>query len=39
METQARRRRLIWVGLLLGVGLGGFFDGIVLHQILHGTTC
>ena len=21
-------------GLLLGVGLGGFFDGIVLHQIL-----
>jgi uncharacterized membrane protein len=21
-------------GILLGVGLGGFFDGIVLHQIL-----
>jgi uncharacterized membrane protein len=20
--------------LLLGIGLGGFFDGIVLHQIL-----
>jgi len=25
---------LTWPGLLLGVGLGGFFDGIVLHQIL-----
>jgi uncharacterized membrane protein len=34
METQVRRRRLIWAGLLLGIGLGGFFDGIVLHQIL-----
>lgn len=21
-------------GILLGLGLGGFFDGIVLHQIL-----
>ena len=27
-------RRLTWAGLLLGIGLGGFFDGIVLHQIL-----
>jgi uncharacterized membrane protein len=27
-------RRLIWAGFLLGIGLGGFFDGIVLHQIL-----
>jgi uncharacterized membrane protein len=26
--------RFIWAGLLLGLGLGGFFDGIVLHQIL-----
>jgi len=25
---------LILPGLLLGLGLGGFFDGIVLHQIL-----
>lgn len=24
----------IWGGILLGLGLGGFFDGIVLHQIL-----
>jgi uncharacterized membrane protein len=23
-----------WPGLLLGVGLGGFLDGIVLHQVL-----
>ena len=26
--------QLIWAGLLFGIGLGGFFDGIVLHQIL-----
>ena len=24
----------IWSGLLFGIGLGGFFDGIVLHQLL-----
>jgi uncharacterized membrane protein len=28
------RRRLIFAAVLLGVGLGGLFDGIVLHQIL-----
>ncbi|MEX0763094.1 MAG: DUF2243 domain-containing protein [Dehalococcoidia bacterium] len=28
------RTRLVIGVLLLGVGLGGFFDGIVLHQIL-----
>jgi uncharacterized membrane protein len=28
------RRRLIAAGLLLGLGLGGFFDGIVFHQLL-----
>ncbi len=28
------RRRLIVASVLLGLGLGGFFDGIVLHQIL-----
>lgn len=27
-------RRLLIAGTLLGVGLGGFVDGIVLHQIL-----
>ena len=34
MRTQERPVRMIWAGLLLGIGLGGFFDGIVLHQIL-----
>ncbi len=29
-----RRRPIVVGGLLLGVGLGGFFDGVVLHQIL-----
>jgi uncharacterized membrane protein len=28
------RRRLIAAAILLGIGLGGLFDGIVLHQIL-----
>jgi uncharacterized membrane protein len=28
------RRALRWPGLLLGLALGGFFDGILLHQIL-----
>ncbi len=27
-------RRLIIAGVILGLGLGGFFDGIVLHQVL-----
>jgi len=27
-------RPLIVAGVLLGMGMGGFFDGIVLHQIL-----
>jgi uncharacterized membrane protein len=30
----ARRGPLVTAGVLLGVGLGGFVDGIVLHQIL-----
>jgi uncharacterized membrane protein len=29
-----RPRHGLWPGLLLGLGLGGFFDGIVLHQLL-----
>jgi len=32
--TPPTRRPLIAAGLLLGVGLGAFVDGIVLHQIL-----
>ena len=27
-------RRMVRAGLVLGIGLGGFVDGIVLHQIL-----
>ena len=27
-------RPMVWAGLLLGAGLGGFFDGIVFHQLL-----
>lgn len=34
MHDTSYGRRLRWSGILLGIGLGGFFDGIVLHQIL-----
>jgi uncharacterized membrane protein len=34
MDVKQRRMRLTIGGILLGVGLGGFFDGIVLHQLL-----
>jgi uncharacterized membrane protein len=34
MEKESQKKRLVTSGLLFGVGLGGFFDGIVLHQIL-----
>ncbi|MEH2374599.1 DUF2243 domain-containing protein [Nostoc sp.] len=33
-ETFNRRAPLITAGIFLGVGLGGFLDGILLHQIL-----
>ena len=33
-ETRLNRRPLISAGTLLGIGLGGFVDGIVLHQML-----
>jgi uncharacterized membrane protein len=33
-DRQRNRSRLIAAAILLGLGLGGFFDGIVLHQIL-----
>jgi uncharacterized membrane protein len=32
--TESRRDWFLPAAILLGVGLGGFFDGIVLHQIL-----
>lgn len=34
VNSSATRTPLIAAGLLLGAGLGGFIDGIVLHQIL-----
>lgn len=34
MQVMKQRQRLMVAGILLGLGLGGFFDGIVLHQIL-----
>jgi uncharacterized membrane protein len=34
MNVDPRSNGYIRPGILLGVGLGGFFDGIVLHQIL-----
>jgi uncharacterized membrane protein len=34
LERAPSRNRLIVAAILLGLGLGGFFDGIVLHQIL-----
>lgn len=34
MQTEANRRPLISAGLLIGIGMGGFVDGIVFHQLL-----
>jgi uncharacterized membrane protein len=34
MTDHLRARPLIAAGLVLGIGFGGFVDGIVLHQIL-----
>jgi uncharacterized membrane protein len=34
MIDRPRARPLIAAGLVLGIGFGGFVDGIVLHQIL-----
>ncbi len=34
MGIREQRSRLAAAGVLLGLGVGGFFDGIVLHQIL-----
>ena len=31
---RSRHGRLSWAGWLLGFALGGFFDGILLHQVL-----
>ena len=34
MESETRRGPLVTAGLLLGIGMGGFVDGIVFHQIV-----
>jgi uncharacterized membrane protein len=34
MDDAQRRRFPVSAGILFGLGLGGFFDGIVLHQML-----
>lgn len=34
MDATSLRQRVLISGGLLGMGIGGFFDGIVLHQIL-----
>ena len=31
--------RLRWAAALIGFALGGFFDGILLHQVLQWITC
>jgi uncharacterized membrane protein len=34
MDADTQCTRMTLAGIMLGLGLGGFFDGIVLHQIL-----
>ena len=34
MDGSRERSPVVAAGVLLGLGLGGFFDGIVLHQLL-----
>lgn len=34
LSTQVSSRRLTWAGYCLGFAIGGFFDGILLHQVL-----
>ena len=33
-QVATNRRALVAPGILLGIGLGGFLDGIILHQML-----
>jgi predicted membrane protein DUF2243 len=33
-DERKNREFLTFAGILLGLGLGGFFDGIILHQVL-----
>jgi uncharacterized membrane protein len=34
MSSSRRTRPVLVAGVVLGIGLGGFFDGIVFHQLL-----
>ena len=34
IDSRKRPAAELWAGILIGIGRGGFFDGIVLHQIL-----
>ncbi len=34
MDTAARRHFPVSAGIFFGLGLGGFFDGIIFHQVL-----
>jgi uncharacterized membrane protein len=34
VDRSAHRASVASAGIMLGIGLGGFFDGILLHQIL-----
>ncbi|MFC4541368.1 DUF2243 domain-containing protein [Halosolutus amylolyticus] len=34
LGLRERAKPLVRAGIVLGIGLGGFFDGIVLHQLL-----
>ena len=34
LGLEQRAQPLVRAGMVLGLGLGGFFDGIVFHQIL-----
>jgi uncharacterized membrane protein len=35
MTEQANSKQSTAAGIVIGIGMGGFVDGIVLHQILH----
>jgi uncharacterized membrane protein len=39
MDIERVRRLPLSPGVMLGIGLGGFVDGIVLHRSSSGTTC
>src|SRR4051794_21113001 len=33
-DQASHRRRVLWAAGIIGFALGGFFDGILLHQVL-----